>query len=344
VWGREAWANARGTVTPVEQRGALWFKREDLFAPWGGHGPNGAKLRQIILLGEAAVEQKRDGLLFGASLRSPQIPQVAAVARSLGLKCVVVIGGTNATSALKHGGVKWAAWAGARFDLESRLAYNPVLQRRTSALHETYCVSWLRVRYGVERDDFARDAQAALRFHEKTADQVRNIPPHITDLILPVGSFNTCVGVLHGLVRTPPPSLRRVHLIKIGPGDGTVVRERLRAWRTEIPLGDETETALRLLEDTPRAAPFRVLSDDLYGRGEVTYGVEEPCTYEGLVFHPTYEGKIMRYLLRARSELLAPTTLFWVTGGPPAARDDDRWMLNTCGPPPTRVEPIQWVT
>jgi hypothetical protein len=66
------WEDYLTALTPWEQRGGLWFKREDYFAPLGYGGPNGSKMRQLIWY----INRFRAGktrLLTGASVQSPQL-------------------------------------------------------------------------------------------------------------------------------------------------------------------------------------------------------------------------------------------------------------------------------
>ena len=44
------WEEQLLELTPVEEVGGVWFKREDYFAPLGYSGINGSKLRQCIYL------------------------------------------------------------------------------------------------------------------------------------------------------------------------------------------------------------------------------------------------------------------------------------------------------
>ncbi len=41
-------------LTPVQQIAGMYFKREDLYTPFGAGGVNGGKLRQCMLLVETA--------------------------------------------------------------------------------------------------------------------------------------------------------------------------------------------------------------------------------------------------------------------------------------------------
>jgi adenylate kinase family enzyme len=70
-----SWEDHLLDLTPVENIGGMWWKREDKFAPIGYGNINGSKLRQLIWL----FSQKRyPGVVSGAVTGSPQLPMVAA--------------------------------------------------------------------------------------------------------------------------------------------------------------------------------------------------------------------------------------------------------------------------
>lgn len=66
-------------------------------------------------------------------------------------------------------------------------------------------------------------------------------------------------------------------------------------------------------------APLGIELFDLHSSGYARYSDKMPETRDGIVFHPTYEGKVVRYL-----DALAPawwsardaTTCMWIVGAP----------------------------
>ena len=67
-------------LTPVEQRGGLWLKRDDLYR---FAGRCGGKVRTCRALAAPAAV----GLVTAGSRSSPQVEIVASVAAELGLRC-----------------------------------------------------------------------------------------------------------------------------------------------------------------------------------------------------------------------------------------------------------------
>jgi hypothetical protein len=74
------WADQLYDITPVENVGGMWWKREDKFAPLGYGNINGSKLRQLIWL---FSQKAYPGVVSGAVTGSPQLPMVAALRQTL---------------------------------------------------------------------------------------------------------------------------------------------------------------------------------------------------------------------------------------------------------------------
>lgn len=302
------WEDHLYDLTPVERRGGLYFKREDAFAPLGSGGLNGGKLRQCIHLLYWAQRRGATGVISAASVKSPQISMSTAVAKHFDMDAVQVIGATTPRAALKHENVAIAARLGARFAVNS-VAYNPALQRRARAELEAAAPGrYYLLPYGISIPD-AAPREEIEAFHYLGANQVRNLPPCDT-LILPAGSCNSAASVMYGFARHRPP-VRRILLFLIGPNKLVWLERRLHTlgaddvfyWRGKWP---------------PAEAQYLVQCHDLHGTGYVSYQDEVPWTYEGLELHPTYEGKMMRYIHEHLPFLLeGGRACFWVVGSRP---------------------------
>lgn len=280
-------------LTPFELRAGRWYKREDLYT--GPYGVNGAKLRACEHLISGAARAGARRVISAASVLSPQNAMAAVLAARHGLRCTVVLGGTTARTAFRHRSVQIARDAGAEFSFV-KVGYNPALQaeaRRLAAEDPT--AYWLH--YGITPPPTAT-AKELEAFHWTAGAQVENLPSAVRTLVVPFGSGNTGAGVLLGLSRFEP-SLERVVLICIGPDRQPWLRDRLAA--LGVPPGPWWETI------------------DLHGTGYAVYGDRMPGTADGITLHPTYEGKVVRYL----NETAPPwwtardgTTALWIVGGP----------------------------
>lgn len=286
-------------LTPFELRDGRWYKREDLYR--GPAGINGSKLRACDhLLGRAAELGKRR-VVSAASVLSPQNAMASVLAQSYGMSCLVVVGGTSMRTAFRHRSMQIARSAGAQFKVIS-VGYNPALQaearRQTDGDGSAY---WLR--YGITPPPGA-SAFELEEFHWTSGGQVENLPRSVRTLVIPFGSGNTGAGILLGLSRLGRwNALDRVVLVCIGPDRQAWLKERLHVLGVDHPLA-------------PRV---RWETIDLHGTGYAKYGDRMPGTADGIVLHPTYEGKVVRYLDETRPEWWTRrdrSTCLWIVGGP----------------------------
>lgn len=283
----------RHWLSPVQERDGRYYKREDLCAL--PSGVNGAKLRACDHLIRQGASQGRTRVISAASVLSPQSAMAAVLAARYGLGCMIVLGGTQPRTAFKHKSPAVAREHGADFEFVG-VGYNPVLQRRAGVLAaldpQTY---WLRYGITTPPDASARELRA---FHQIAADQVHNLPDTIKTLVVPFGSGNTAAGVLMGLNQHRPRDLERIILVGIGPDRRAWLAERFERMGVSLPR-------------------YRHL--DLHGSGYATYSDSMPGQADGIVLHPTYEGKVVRYLDEKAPDWWVRrdgTTCLWIVGGP----------------------------
>ncbi len=313
------------TRTPVESHGGVYFKREDYFAPLGYGGPNGSKMRQLIWL----VDRQRTGktrLVSGASVKSPQLSMSAIVAAHYGLQTELVIGATHAASAAKHPNPQIAARFGARFHIIP-VAYNPQLQTKVRQIAGSDAVI---VEYGITTSHLHRaNWEAVEQFHSLGARQVSNLPKRLRTLIVPAGSCNSLVSVLYGLA-THDREIDRVLTLGIGPDKLRWVHDRLQA--IEHVTGKKLLNAfVREWEQYPSWAQhynetnaprqdghiFRWEHVDLQKLGWCTYQMDMVEQFGDIEFHPTYEGKMWRWLMQNALLRMDDTECFWIVGSRP---------------------------
>lgn len=278
-------------LTPFQLRAGRWYKREDLNR--GPAGVNGAKLRACDHLIGQAAERGARRVISAASVLSPQNAMAAVLAAHYGLGCTVVVGGTSPRTTFRHRAMQIARDAGAGFEFIG-VGYNPALQAHAARLTDLDPDAyWLR--YGITPPPGA-DVKELEAFHWTAGAQVENLPLGVRTLVIPFGSGNTGAGVLLGLARFNPP-VERVVLVCIGPDRQAWLRTRLSA----LGVQGYWETI------------------DLHGTGYATYGDRMPGTADGITLHPTYEGKVVRYLDEHRPDWWLRrdgTTCLWIVGGP----------------------------
>lgn len=281
-------------LSPVEDRAGRLYKREDRAAL--PVGVNGSKLRACEHLISRAAAAGARRVISAASVLSPQSAMAAVLAERHGLGCTVIVGGTKPTTAVKHPSIRMAVNHGASLEFAA-VGYNPALQSYARRLAATDPHAyWLQ--YGITTPPAATRAEL-LDFHAVAARQTTNLPREVRTLVVPFGSGNTGAGVLMGLAQRPPSERpEHVVLVGIGPDRRPWLEDRFAAMGVTLPSYEHL---------------------DLHGSGYATYGDKMPGTADGIRLHPTYEGKVVRYLDEKRPEWWTRrdgTTCLWIVGGP----------------------------
>lgn len=301
------WHDLLSDVTPVQRKGDLLFKRDDLFAPLGPGGINGSKLRQCIWLLSRAHTLGYPGLVSGASVRSPQLMMTTAVANHYGMKSHHVIGATGPLTMRNHISVDIALRYGATFDI-IKVAYNPALQRKVRELLAGEYKGWWHLEYGISLDHKTHDPQLIEEFHRVGAQQVQNLPDEMETLVVPAGSCNSLVSILYGLHLYPPKNLKKIVMMEIGPEKLHWVRERLDV--ITQARGDN-----KVIENFSRQILYEWEYHALHSRRVYTYNQQIKFNLEDISFHPTYEGKVMTWLTTHLPHYVNPATCVWIVGG-----------------------------
>ena len=86
-------------LTPVDFREGLYWKRDDLYKPFGDYHVNGGKVRQALQLFETKIDdiknEHNNGVITAASVHSPQSANIGKVAQKYGVACIAAVGGTK---------------------------------------------------------------------------------------------------------------------------------------------------------------------------------------------------------------------------------------------------------
>lgn len=319
------WEEYLRMVTPIHERGGMFYKREDFFAPLGYGGINGSKLRQCIHLIHRYYESGPvdGGVLSASSVKSPQVSMTTAVARHYGYGTTHILGATKLETAMRHENVFIAAQLGARFTFIP-VAYNPALQRRLGQMAEAHPECY-RMEYGISLPETASGDEIA-DFHALGANQVQNLP-ECENLIIPAGSCVTAASILLGVAQERP-RIKKIWLIGIGPSRIRWLEQRLADLEEilDMPIlylfeRDYPEAYADLVLQNSAEALYRLRYIDLHGAGIVDYQSETKWHAHGIDFHPTYEGKVMHYLAFHHPELLQDDrSCFWIVGSRPSWR------------------------
>lgn len=282
-------------LTPWELRNGMWYKREDLHR--NRYGVNGAKYRACRhLITSAVVREGVDHIVTAQSVRSPQAAITATLCEELGLKCTVVVGASKPETAVKHRSIEVAVAAGADLDTTPRGAYNNIIQPYAQRLSEELG-AW-QVPYAISppADSSPEELEAFLTVG---GSQVRDMP-ELETLVIAFGSGNTTAGVLYGLSRFAVEVPPRVVLVGVGPDRTSWLRHRLTAvGASEIWM----DTSIEVM---PLHGWFAEYADQM------------PERLDDIEMHPTYEGKVVRFLNTAKPRWWTKrdgSTGFWIVGG-----------------------------
>lgn len=342
-------------VSNPETNQQVWFKREDYFAPLsnyanGQQGINGSKLRQAIWL---MVEHLKAGgspdIIHGTVVGSPQSPMATAVSRHFGGHTTTVLGATKPTTCMNHDMVAMSAWFGSIFNFVGS-GYNSTIQPRCKKLIEQQNPKAYYLEYGITLDHKLHSPERIAGFHMLGGEQVANIPDHITDLIIPAGSCNSCTSILTGLAMHPKPNLKNVYLIGIGPNRLDFIESRLRIigeyanlphivdftrhyhdnpdylyGKKDVAQSSKSVSLLGLfsrydpkeLERGTGSPRFNVHHWDLHTTNWVRYNDLMEYQWGDIELHPRYEGKVMTWIQEHKPELLNENSLFWIVGSKP---------------------------
>lgn len=164
-------------LTPVEDHGGVWMKREDLYT---FAGVRGAKVRTCMMLAQRAAD-RGVGVVTAGARQSPQVNFVAQIAARIGVPCRAHVPSGALTPELVA-----AKSAGAEV-VQHEAGYNTVIVAR--AREDAERLGWVEIPYGMESPE-------AVTF---TAPQVVNIPTGVRRIVNAVGSGMTLAGILHGL-------------------------------------------------------------------------------------------------------------------------------------------------
>ena len=274
-------------LTPVQRVDGMYFKREDLYQPFGAGEVNGGKLRQCMLLVNK-IHRDYEGVVTCCSIHSPQAPITAATARAFGMKCTVLYGGTKPETlralpmprlSMKYGAeVKIAARSG-----RSNILYYIAKNLKRIKEHRDYIIL-----YGInlqEHEDILLGAVAA---------QTRNLPDEIENLVMTCGSGITAIGVISGL-KQYGKKVKHVHLVATAPDRQKLIHGTLQKY----------------------GADREIEYHDLFHTRGFSYEQPFRSVWGGIRLHPNYEAKTMAWF--AKSGLRPEDTLFWITGAEPLA-------------------------
>jgi 1-aminocyclopropane-1-carboxylate deaminase/D-cysteine desulfhydrase-like pyridoxal-dependent ACC family enzyme len=270
-------------LTPVEEHDGLLYKRDDLFLPFGKYGTSGGKVRQAVsLIGNNRSyikENHKNTIVTHTQVHSTTGTILTRVAKHYNIKCIVCVGGTTPNSLKKHHMMMLAEhWGGQIRNVCGHGMHAPVMSR----LHEL--VEQEKYFNAVFSDNVGLYPESVL---DTTANQVKNIPDKLDNMVISVGSGIQMAGILRGIVKYKK-QIENIYGVCIGPDR----RKKIDYYANPF-------------EYFPLPNYKMITLDTQYGKGATEF-------FGGGQMDELYEAKAYRWMKDNINS--GEKTLFWVVG------------------------------
>ena len=273
------------SATPCSVIGDYWFKLDSEFQPFGPL-VNGGKLRQCLsYVTTMLAKREYEHIVSASSIYSPQSAIVAAVAQHFGIPCKVYFGGTSDKRLTVMLNPKIASYFDADFEIVSTGRHSVIFQKAAQFAKEN---NGLLIDYGMNALENVKD------FFDTNANQVRNLPGDLDNLIIPCGSGITSAGILYGIYKYGI-RIRTIYLVGVAPHRLDKIKKLL--FKLQIPF------------------PNNITYIHLFGESNFQYEKKMLCSYCGIILHPNYEAKVGNWLFNhSKIDLESEKTCFWIVG------------------------------
>ena len=194
-------------LTPVEDHYDIWYKRDDLYSPYGD--VNGGKVRQTrLLFSKYGGQGGWPGVVAAVSVHSPTGPVISRVAKHFNTPCIIAVGGTTPENLDKLPMMKLTKHFGA----EVRIVAGHGMKNAITARVNEICKET-----GYHNIDFSHHIynDADLMFNTN-GDQVENIPDELDVLVMSLGVGIQFACVLKGL-KEYNKKVKRIIGVQVGP-------------------------------------------------------------------------------------------------------------------------------
>ena len=286
-------------LTPVDFREGMYWKRDDLYKPFGDYHVNGGKVRQALQLFETKIDdiknKHNNGVITAASVHSPQSANIGKVAQKYGVACIAAVGGTKVEKLDILPMMRLTRYYGTEIRIVAGHGMTNVIHARMNDIAEE--TGYLPIEMGELMETNPKE------IFETTAEQVENIPDEIDNLIIPTGVAIQTTGILIGLKRYNK-KVKRIVCVCVGP-----TREKKVAGYLKDVYEDSVEN-YHPLEMVAHKAPY-----------SKSFNFE----IEGEYMDDIYEGKAYDWLLK-NIDYHNEKTMMWLVGKRPRLEDIDYMM------------------
>lgn len=272
-------------LTPVEKRGGIYFKRDDLFAPFGNGNVNGGKLRQAFFIIEKKIKENNiKGVISGSSIHSPQSPIISSVAKYYNIDNIIIYGGVDQENLFKKPMPLLCLKNDAKFVFVNSGRHSVIYNKAKKIQEEN---GYFIIEYGMNSKDNPYE------FFESNAYQVKNIPDNLDDLVVTCGSGITTAGILYG-IKKYKKNIKNINIVGVAPNRIEKINKRLKFLNTNID--------------------YNYI--DLFSSRGFLYEKQIKTKYYLIDFHPNYESKVFLWTMK-NLEIKNKNVLFWIIGGMP---------------------------
>ena len=199
-------------VSPVQEQGGVFYKRDDLFVPFGPGGLNGGKCRQTFHLIQQNWKYLQDQfgrqIITTSSVYSTSGAILAAYAHRLELSAILAVGGTKSDTIDKHHMMRLAKAYGCDVRIVCGTGMAGPLKKRLNAICETEKV--FNAVFSESVDDCAGPIL------DPIFSQVGNVPAELADLVVTGGKGNHLLGIIRGL-QQHGKTVKRIIGCHVGP-------------------------------------------------------------------------------------------------------------------------------
>ena len=282
-------------VSPVQEQDGVFYKRDDLFAPFGPGGLNGGKCRQTFHLIQHNwdfIKQTYGGrVITTSSVYSTSGAILAAYAHRLELNAILAVGGTKPKTINKHHMMRLAKVYGCDVRIVCGTGMAGPLKKRLTEICETELV------FNAVFSDNVADQQRAIL--DPISAQVVNLPDELDNLVVPVGTGIHLLAIMRGLAKHGK-TVKRIIGCHVGPDR----RKKIDGYLSPLEWQNPTYDMVALNLKTAYAKPCVENMPD------------------GDPLDEIYEAKTHVWM-RENLDLKNEKTLLWIVGRRPSVEETD---------------------
>ena len=270
-------------LTPIQEYDGVLYKRDDLFIPFPNEMLNGGKVRQAINLIYQNLDLIRSDyhnkVATTCQKDSPQGMIISRVAKAYNLGCFVGYGNISPKTLVENNFIQHIRQNDGIVESIIDQGFDNAITSRLKKLQEAGTGNnFFIIKFGidVEKNPIVIDC---------IADQVKNIPNDLDNLIIPTGSGITAGGVLRG-IKKYKKKIKKIYVVHISGQDRN---KKINEIESDVPY--------IYIKGTGYKYPQKVKQYDT----------------EGFSLDWIYEAKAYDWMLH-NLDIRQEKTLFWIVG------------------------------